>query len=252
MKKLTPYWFLETPIDEEHKSYVLLAYLRDLEESIEGEFKISHLRELSSILRNIKCYEETGDFFPKILSEMTEAQISKFRKLEAIVQKEGKDDEVKRILLNTKKIIEEFLEKHSEEIKEIDDLYTVSVNKERKRFFWDKGYLVIKNHTLNQIRVYFWKFSPIKIKGEDQIALLMSICYPDDSPEEVGFDLNATEEQIEFRLKQDFGAIYNRETDPVVIVDLFMKGTTFLETEFGKEKASEYIVKTYKNFFKNF
>jgi hypothetical protein len=252
MKKLAPYWFLETPIDEEHKRYVLLAYLKGLEKDLKGENKINKLRELNSILRNVKCYEDTGDFFPRTLSEMTESQVGKLRKLETIVLKEEKDEEVKKILDSTKKTIESFLEEHSENIKEIDDLFRVTVNRERKKFFWDRGYLVIKNHTLDQIRVYLWRFSPITIKGEEQIALLMSICYPEDTPKEVGFGLNATEEEIEFKLKQDFGSIYNRDSDPVVIVDLLMKGTNFLETEFGKEKASEYIVKTYKNFLKNF
>jgi len=252
MKKLAPYWFLETPIDEEHKRYVLLAYLKSIEEELKGPNKITYLRELSALLRNMRCYAETGDFFPATLAQMSEPDKKKLRKLEKIVEKESKKEEIQIIIESTKATITEFLNDHSDEVEEVESLYSISVNKERKRFFWDKGYLVIKNHTLGQIQVYLWKFAPIKIKGEEQLALLMSICYAEELPEEVGLELEASNEEIEKKLKEDFGAIYNRDCDPVVVVNLFGTGTILLESDFGKEKASDFIVETYKNFLKKF
>ena len=41
MEKLNPIWFLESPLDVEHKSYVLLDFLKNKSQNLDGPSVLS-------------------------------------------------------------------------------------------------------------------------------------------------------------------------------------------------------------------
>lgn len=51
MKNISPVWFIKEPIDQEHKEYVLLDYLKELSKNLSSESCYSTLREISRLLR---------------------------------------------------------------------------------------------------------------------------------------------------------------------------------------------------------
>jgi hypothetical protein len=170
MKSLKPYWFLEKPIDKEHKFYILMDYLQ----SIEDDFNIKeYVKPLTNILRiqkDLWSFKNKGTLSVRSNSNLTKTELEKTNAFIEEFNRAKEGDDVIETSLST---IEEFLGKHDEIIREYDRLvdvtYSSSINQT-----WDRGFLVIRKAKDKSIRIFSWHFSIIKIDGNENVALLMT------------------------------------------------------------------------------
>ena len=58
MKNLKPYWFLESPIDTEHKYYMLMAFLVNLKKSFQTKQFVKKFKELLTIKRDLESFDK--------------------------------------------------------------------------------------------------------------------------------------------------------------------------------------------------
>ena len=50
-KRISPIWFLKEPIDQEHKEYILLDYLKEISKELNKENCYSIMKEISKIVK---------------------------------------------------------------------------------------------------------------------------------------------------------------------------------------------------------
>ena len=63
--KLGPDWFTNSPIDVEHKKWILLAFLRDVRHDFDGKILYPHLNEIKYHLSNLEKWAHTREFYIK-------------------------------------------------------------------------------------------------------------------------------------------------------------------------------------------
>ena len=57
-KRLGVFWFLEDPIDTEHKEYVLLDYLKSISKDLNSENSLRIIKEISRLVRILSKYRQ--------------------------------------------------------------------------------------------------------------------------------------------------------------------------------------------------
>jgi len=236
MKILKPYWFLEKPVDKEHKYYVLMAYLQSIEKDFSNGEYVKQLTNVLRIQKDLWSFKNKGVLSVKSNSHLTERELEKTHDLIDDFLLSDERDEIIEESLST---IEKFLGKHDSVIREYDQMVEVthsgSINQT-----WDRGFLIIRKNLESMLRIFSWSFSIIKIDGNESVALLMTelldpVC---------GF----TEDDREVKkfLIQNLKSSIISPNDAI----LFGKITEELELDLGvdlsKEKAVDIIVKNYK------
>ena len=72
MEKLSPIWFLEQPLDIEHKNYILLNYLKKKSENLEGDEVLTNLKEISGIVKVLHHFRDKGELPDYVLESLDE------------------------------------------------------------------------------------------------------------------------------------------------------------------------------------
>jgi hypothetical protein len=236
MKSLKPYWFLEKPIDKEHKFYILMDYLQ----SIENDFNVKeYVKPLTNILRiqkDLWSFKNKGTLSVRSNSNLTKTELEKTNAFIEEFNRAKEGDDVIETSLST---IEEFLGKHDEIIREYDRLVEVTHSSSINQT-WDRGFLVIRKAKNKSIRIFSWHFSIIKIDGNENVALLMTellepIC-----------DFTEDNREIKKFLIQNLKPSVVSPTDAVLFAEIFPDLDWESGIDLAKEKAVDSIVKNYK------
>ena len=74
MERLKPTWFLEQPLDIEHKNYVLLDYLKKKSEDLGGDSVSSNLKEVSGIMKVLYSFKENGKVPEDALNDLDQKE----------------------------------------------------------------------------------------------------------------------------------------------------------------------------------
>ncbi len=236
MKNLKPYWFLEKPIDKEHKFYVLMGYLQTIENDFKNKEYVKPLTSILRIQKDLWSFKNKNSLSVKSNSSLTEGELEKVNLLIEDFNNSEERDEIIEESLST---IENFLGTHDAIIREYDRLVDVthsgSINQ-----IWDRGYLIVRKNAEKVLRIFSWNFSIIKIDGSESVALLMTelldpVC-----------DFTEEDREVKKFLIQNLKSSYISPNDAI----LFAKISDELEAESGvdlsKEKAVDIIVKNYK------
>lgn len=64
-KILNPVWFLQNPIDAEHKYYILLDYIQNLETNIEKGYLYKEYTKLTDLYKDLQCFKTSFDIINK-------------------------------------------------------------------------------------------------------------------------------------------------------------------------------------------
>ena len=236
MKNLKPYWFLEKPIDKEHKFYILMDYLQSIEKDFESKNYVKPLTNVLRIQKDLWSFKNKGSLSVKSNSHLTEDELEKTNSLIEDFSNSDEKDEILKEALST---IENFLGKHDGIIREYDRLVDVSHSGSINQI-WDRGYLIVRKNIEKLIRIFSWNFSIIKIDGNESVALLMTELL------EPVCDFTEEDREVKKFLIQNLKSSHINPNDAI----LFARISDELEAESGvdlsKEKAVEIIVKNYK------
>lgn len=237
MKELSTFWFMEHPIDREHKFYVLMDYLQSVEKEFMDNNYIIPMSSLLRIQRDLSSYRDKASISIRSYTRMSDDEKSRYDDLSREFMESPDCDDIIEESIET---IDNFLFKFPDIVYNYDDLvkinYTESLGKT-----WEKGFLVIKNPMESSIRIYSWNFSLITIGGDENLALLMTeilepVCqYSDNDKEIKKFLIEKLRSQSRFY-------------DDMIIFSTISKGMEAdLGIDISKEKAVEAIIKNYRN-----
>lgn len=238
MKNLQPYWFLQDPIDAEHKYYILMDFLQSVERDL-GEKKYSEqIQKITRVYNDIKNFQKFNRLSDRTVKNMTNDEIEKAHELITLV--DG-NDEIELILGGTLEVLENFMEKINPYLEEIEKSLEFKIHNE-KFFSKDRGYVVMRNNKNKKMRIYSWLFSIIKVDETEQVGLLLSELmdplpnYTKSDRKIYGF--------FEKEIKN-----FSKYTDCFIIVDLEKsKGEDEISFDLIKEKSIEFIVNNYRDY----
>jgi len=237
MKNLKPYWFLESPIDTEHKYYMLMSFLVNLKKSFQTKNFVKKFKELLTIKRDLESFDKSTEFSPKTLSKMTEEE----RDLVYTILDKNLDNiaEVESVVKNSIQTIEAFLEENSFFYEKYNSLVNVE-SYCAKYNLWDQGFLVIRKNDEEYMKVFTWFFSIVKVGKKENVALLMTELL--DPLCETTKEISSIKKFLKANIK-DFSDQY----DCVLVADVADDIDIETGTDISKERSIDLIMNKFKS-----
>jgi hypothetical protein len=237
MKTLKPYWFLESPVDTEHKYYVLMGYLTKIKKSFDKPGFEKGFKELLLLKKDLENFDSNTEFSQKTMANMPDKERDLFY---TILDKNlDKIDEIEKIVQKSIKTINDFLDSNKEAYDKYNSLVEIQTHCTRYNL-WDQGFLIVRKKDAEFMKVFSWFFSVIKIDQKENIALLMTEML--EPPIQTTLEFDVIKGFLKKNLK-DFSDMHDcvlvAEVSPVIDLEI--------GTEISKEKSIEIILKNYKN-----
>lgn len=236
MLELSPYWFLEDPVDFEYKYYVMMAYLMKVKENFNNPGFEKYFKNLITIKKDLESFVKNTEFSQKTLSRMTDDEKDHFYNL--LDKNLDIIDEIEKIAKNSISVIENFLEENSEFYEKYNSLVNVESYCPRYNL-WDQGFLVVRKKGEKTMRIFTWFFSIVKIAQKENVALLMTELL--DPLCETTKDISKIKKFLKSNIK-DFSDKY----DCVLVADVVGEIDMEIGTELGKEKSIDIIMNRFK------
>jgi len=239
MKVLKNYWFLQDPIDVEHKFYVLMDFLQSVEKDLNDKKYNEQIQKIRRIHDDLKTFKDKKNLSDRTLVTMTQTDLEQLKTFQELVI--DKEDELKVLIDNSIGILDGFLSKINPLLQEINDSIKVHSYDEAKTFK-DQGFLVLRIPNKRKFKIYSWMFSFVKVKQKDQIGILITELL-DPLPK-----YSISDKKI-MKFFQSEIKIYNPSLDSFIFADL---DKSKKETEVGfdlmKERGIQFIVESYQKF----
>lgn len=242
MKSLHPYWFLQSPIDMEHKYYVLMDFLQSVESDLDQKKYSDQIQKINRIYNDLKSFQKFKKLSDRTIRTMTQDEIEKTRDLTIGL---SENEEVEYILDNSLGVLEKFISKINPYIEEIEKSIEFKIHND-KQLSSDRGYVIIRNNKNKKIKIYSWLFSIISVDETEQVGLLISELL-DPAPVYTKSDKKI----LDFVKKEVKN--FNRYSNCFVIVDLEKsKGEDEISFDLIKERSIEFIVNNYRDYLSSF
>lgn len=237
MKKLKPYWFLESPIDIEHKYYMLMAFLVDIKECFNKRGFEKKFKSLLNMKKDLENFNKSTEFTQKTLSKMTMDEIDLVYTI--LDTNLNNIAEIENIVKNSLSTIEDFLEDNRGFYEKYNSLVKVESHC-TKYNLWDQGFLVIRKDNESFMRIFTWFFSIVKIGEKENVALLMTELL--EPPCEITEKISDIRKFLKNNIR-DFSENY----DCVLIADVSPDIDIETGTEISKEKSIDLIMNKFKS-----
>jgi hypothetical protein len=242
MKNLHPYWFLQSPVDMEHKYYVLMDFLQSVEVDLVQKKYSDQIQKVNRIYNDLKSFQKFKKLSDRTVKGMTQEEIEKTKELTVSLTE---NDEVDYILDNSLELLEKFISKINPYIEEIEKSLEFKIHND-KQLSSDRGYVVIRNNKNKKIKIYSWLFSIISVDDTDQVGLLLS-----ELLDPIPVYTKSDKKILDFIRKEVKN--FTRYNDCFIIVDLEKsKGEDEISFELMKERSIEFIVANYKSYLSSF
>jgi hypothetical protein len=237
MSEMRPYWFLEDPIDLEYKYYVLMAYLMRVKENFNKPGFERYFKNLLSIRKDLESFIKNTEFSQKTLAKMTDEDKNHFYNM--LDNNLDSIEEIEEIAKNSVVTIDDFIEKNNEFYEKYNSLVDVE-SYCAKYNLWDQGFLIIRKNGEENMRIFTWFFSIVKISQKENVALLMTELL--DPLCETTKDINKIRKFLKSNIK-DFSTQY----DCVLVAEICDDIDMEIGTELSKEKSIDMIMNRFKS-----
>lgn len=242
MKNLHPYWFLQSPVDMEHKYYVLMDFLQSVERDLEQKKYSDQIQKVNRIYNDLKSFQKFKKLSDKTVRNMTQDEIEKTKELTVSLEQ---NEEVEYILERSIEALENFISKINPYIEEIEKSLEFRIHKD-KILTSDRGYVIIRNNKNKKIKIYSWLFSIITVDDTEQVGLLLSELL-DPLPV-----YTKSDKKIMDFIKKEVKN-FSKYSDCFILVDLEKsKGEDEISFDLIKERSIEFIVTNYKDYLSSF
>ena len=238
MKSLQPYWFLQNPVDAEHKYYVLMDFLQSVEADL-GQKKYSEqIQKITRIYNDIKNFQKTNRLSDKTLRSMTQNEIDRINELTLLNRN---DKEVDYILEGSLEVLERFINKINPYLEEIEKSIKFKIHNDDV-FTKDRGFIIMRNNKDKKMKIYSWVFSIIKVDDIDQVGLLLS-----ELLDPVPVYTKSDKKIYDFFNKEI--KMFSKNAHCFIVVDLEKsKGEDEISFDIIKDKSIEFIVNNYREY----
>ena len=237
MKSFKPYWFLEDPLDTEHKYYVLMSFLVNIKKSFGKAGYFKKIKKLLTIKNDLMAFSKNMELSQKTNESMTESERSELYDL--LDKHIHNDEEIQNIIKNSITVIDEFIDENHVYFDKYKSLVTIETYCQKYNL-WDQGVLVVRQKNEKNLKIYSWFFSVVNIGGKENIALLMSevispVCKNTTQLKRIKSFLNNSIDN------------FSDSTDCFILADVSEIIDIETGTEISKEKSIEIIVDRFKN-----
>lgn len=165
MKYLSPLWFLSSPIDEEHKYYILLDFIQSAKENpIPGEIR--------SLIEGLIYFNKYGLILIPGSYQTSPKEKEMMSLLEIGGLNNGEREEISKIVKRSIQILTKSPEINEILQKEIEDKIKIFNLKEELEIP-QKGIAIFRNMNTNEIFPYWWKKSKITIGCQDKETVIL-------------------------------------------------------------------------------
>lgn len=239
MKGLKNYWFLQEPIDVEHKFYILMDFIQSVEKDITEKKYNEQIQKIRRIHEDLRSFKDRKILSDKTLTTMTQGDLDLLHDIQKNVS--DKETELGILIENSLEILDGFLTKLDPLIKEINESIRV-YHYGAEEGFKDQGFLILRIPKKRKMKVYSWMFSFVKVKQKDQIGILITELL-DPLPKYSSSDKKILE------FFSDEIKIFNPAVDSFIFSDADpSKNDTEIGFELIKERGIEFIVDSYKKY----
>jgi hypothetical protein len=181
MKSLTPIWFVQEPIDQEHKEYILLDYLKFISKNIDQKNCYNILKEVSRIIKVLNNFKKDKCFKESDIKNLKNRDLSYIKSFNYNLLEKEKKEEILEIIDNSLETLYEYSEIFLEMLK--DEESKIKIFRIQSRFSSQEtidiksGILIIRNMINDKIIPYYWQGSVIMktAEGNKNICLLKKI-----------------------------------------------------------------------------
>ena len=176
MEKLNPIWFLESPLDVEHKSYVLLDFLKNKSQNLDGPSVLSTLKEISTLVKAMNSFKERKKIPESLLVGTTKEALSEYDKIANLPKQSDTFKEIDEIISSSLSILYEFSEICLEIIKEEEEkikIFKLESKYDRISGLSESGVLLIRNMITERLIPYYWKETIMNTEGSKKDVIVM-------------------------------------------------------------------------------
>jgi hypothetical protein len=176
MKNLSPVWFLKDPIDVEEKHYILLDFLKSVDQEIKKNnfyFPLKTVSSLSKELDHFYKYKTLENFLDRRLSE------DDFDLLDSYFNGYFSDEEIKEIddiIKNSLQVLGKYAETGLNLLRNLENrikIYNLGVLSKNK----ESGMAIFRSMVSDQIFTYWWGKTEIKMGNESKKGVIMKSIY---------------------------------------------------------------------------
>ncbi len=238
MKSLQPYWFLQNPVDAEHKYYVLMDFLQSVEKDLDEKRYSEQIQKITRVYNDIKNFQKSNRLSDRTLRTMTQEEIDKINELTVL---NSGDEEIDYILEGSLEVLEKFIDKINPYLEEIEKSIKFKIHND-EIFSKDRGFVVMRNNKEKKMKIYSWVFSIIRVDDIDQVGLLLSELL-DPIP---GY--TKSDKKIYDFFNKEI-KVFSKDQHCFIMVDLEKtKGEDEISFEIIKDKSIEFIVNNYRDY----
>ena len=234
---IKPYWFLDSPIDTEHKYYILMDFLVKVKNKMNKKGFEKAYKELLCLRKDLESFDKNTEFTQRTVMSMTDSERNMFYNL--LDKNLDSIDEITKIVKNSIKVIDKFIYENKDAQEKYNSLVEVESYCQRYNL-WDQGFLIIRKKDEKFMKVFSWFFSIIKVENKEKVALLMTEML--DPRCETTAEIKSIKSFLETNIKD-----FSEKFDCILIADVNKGVDIEVGTEIGKEKSIEIILQNFEN-----
>lgn len=172
MKDLSLVWFLKSPIDTEHKHYILLDFLKSVNEEIRKNRIYSPVKKIFSLIREMKYFVQTGSLSEEGMREISEEDKILLKEISLVPLTDQEKVEIRNIIDSSLSALYKYADLGINLWKGAEDKIKI-YNLENPRALEKSGVSIFRNMSTNEIFPYWWRKAEIKIDGEVKTGIIL-------------------------------------------------------------------------------
>ena len=171
MKNLSPVWFLESPVDVEHKNYILLDFLQSVSSEIKNKKIYSPVKRIFNLVKELNYFLK----YNSILSADFPLSQEDKEILDSYYQgsfSEEETSEINQIVKTSLSILYRYADLGMNLWKNVESRIKI-FNLEIPETYKDSGITIFRNMSTNEVFSYWWKKTEMRFEGETKKGIVL-------------------------------------------------------------------------------
>jgi len=172
MKNLGPIWFLKSPIDVEHKYYILLDFLQSVNLEIKNKKIYSPIKKIFSLIKELNYFSKYGTVLIEDYAALTDEDRETLESYLRLPLSEGENAEVKEIIKVSLSSLYKYADLGINLWKSLENrirIFSLEVPEPSK----DSGISIFRNMSTDEVFSYWWKKTEMRMEGEIKKGIIL-------------------------------------------------------------------------------
>lgn len=171
MKKLSPVWFLQSPIDVEHKYYILLDFLQSVNLEIQNNRVYFPIKRIFSLIKELDHFRRSGSLLISDYSLIGEEDLEILEKFPLNLTEE-EEFEIDQIIKNSMRILYKYADLGVNLWKKLEGRIKM-FNLEVPEIQSDSGITIFRNMSTDEVFSYWWKKTEMRMGEETKRGIML-------------------------------------------------------------------------------